>query len=185
MLEIEMKFRVDDTADLRRRLNALGAKATGIRSDADTYFRPPHRDFAKTDEAFRLRQIGDENYLTYKGSKLDAITKTRREIEIPFAKGPDWAAKIRKMLECLSYSTVAVVHKRRETFEISRDGFELQVTIDDVQDVGLFAEIEIVANDATLNDARIAVQRLAGELGLTQSERRSYLEMLLAKTGTS
>ena len=47
----------------------------------DTYFSHPARDFAATDEALRIRSIDQENFVTYKGPKLDATTKTRREID--------------------------------------------------------------------------------------------------------
>ena len=46
----------------------------------------PCRDFAQTDEALRIRTVGDTSFVTYKGPKLDATTKTRRELELPLRR---------------------------------------------------------------------------------------------------
>ena len=35
----------------------------------DEYFSHPCRDFAATDEAFRVRRAGDDWFVTYKGAK--------------------------------------------------------------------------------------------------------------------
>ena len=53
-------------------------------------------------------------------------------------------------------------------------------SLDDVEGVGHFAEIEIQAPEEQLAAARDVLLWTAAELGLSGSERRSYLEMLLA-----
>ena len=58
MLEVEMKFPVADFAPLEGKLRDWGAHAAGVRQEADHYFNAPDRDFARTDEALRLRRIG-------------------------------------------------------------------------------------------------------------------------------
>ena len=70
-----------------RQLAAWGAVARPAREDTDHYFNAPDRDFAQTDEAFRLRRIGTGELLTYKGPKRDADTKTRTEVELRLADG--------------------------------------------------------------------------------------------------
>src|SRR5690242_8827045 len=88
MLEVEMKFPVSDFADVENALARVGARPECIRRDIDHYFNAPDRDFARTDEALRLRRIDAANFVTYKGPKQDAQTKTRTEIEVPLAEGP-------------------------------------------------------------------------------------------------
>jgi adenylate cyclase class 2 len=46
--------------------------------------------------------------------------------------------------------------------------------------VGRFVELEIQTDADTLREAQTSLIALAAELGLTNVERRSYLEMLLA-----
>ncbi len=83
MLEVEMKFRVDDVAALRALLAHMTLERLPTENHVDTYFRHPVRDFAKTDEAFRCRIVDDRAWLTYKGPRLDATTKSREELELP------------------------------------------------------------------------------------------------------
>lgn len=86
MYEVEQKYRVVDVADLEARLNGLGAVWHDTAEQVDRYFGHPSRDFAATDEALRLRSTPDGVVITWKGPRLDATAKTRREIELPLAE---------------------------------------------------------------------------------------------------
>jgi adenylate cyclase class 2 len=185
VLEVEMKFPVPDLAALGERLTRLGAVAAGERRDADHYFNAPDRDFARTDEALRVRTIGSANFVTYKGPKRDALTKTRTEVEVPLGDGPEVAAAFKQLLRHLGYRDVAEVSKRRRLYHLQRSGFDLEICLDEVEGLGPFAELEIVAPEAQLDTARAALLATAAELGLSASERRSYLEMLLAAKGNA
>jgi adenylate cyclase class 2 len=185
MLEVEVKYARADFAAVEARLREWGAREDPPRTDADHYFNAPDRDFAVTDEALRLRRIGDRNLVTYKGPKRDAQTKTRTEIEVPIAPGDAAAADFTRLLMHLGYRPVAVVRKARRAFHLRRGGFDLEVTLDDVEGVGRFAELEIQAPEEQLDPARDVVLETAAGLGLSANERRSYLELLLAARGGS
>jgi pantoate--beta-alanine ligase len=179
MLEVEMKFALNDAAVLAAKL--AGWTPSPPRRDEDHYFNAPDRDFARTDEALRIRSVGAHNLITYKGPKTDSLTKTRFELELPLPDGPEAAAEWRELLIRLGYRSSGVVRKARRVFTTRRDGFEVQATIDDVDGLGTYAELEIVASEADMPRARELVLRMADELGLEHSERRSYLQLLLAK----
>lgn len=181
MLEVEMKFPVADFAPLEQTLAAWGAERAETRSDADHYFNAPDRDFGRTDEALRLRRIGAANYVTYKGPKRDAQTKTRTEIEVPLAEGDKVARDFAALVTHLGYRPTAVVHKRRTIFHLTRDGFAMEVCLDEVADLGRFVELEILAPEEQLDKARTVLLETARQLGLSASERRSYLELLLER----
>ena len=106
--EVEQKFQLADESQ-ERTLQELGVRFAAPVSQADCYFNHPARDFAQTDEAFRLRQVGDENFVTYKGPKVDLETKTRRELELPLASGPESAAEFEAMFVALGFRPVATV----------------------------------------------------------------------------
>src|SRR5712692_513012 len=127
MLEVEMKFPVAGFAVLERRLAEWGARGDAPRQDADHYFNAPDRDFARTDEALRLRRIGPANFVTYKGPKRDAQTKTRTEVEVPLAEGDRAAHDFASILTHLRYRPTAVVRKRRTIYHLQRQGFDLEV----------------------------------------------------------
>jgi adenylate cyclase class 2 len=179
MLEVEMKFPVPDLDALARRLTERGARAAGSITEEDHYVNAPDRDFAQTDEALRLRRVGTANFVTYKGPKLDKQTKTRTEIEVPLAEGDEVAANFLQLLNHLGYRFVAVVRKQRRLFRLEQGSFAVEACLDEVEGVGTFAELEICAPDEKLDAARDVLFKLAGELGLSGSERRSYLEMWL------
>ena len=179
MLEVELKFPLDDALSLRERLASVGAVAKGVVVQSDAYFNHPARDFAQTDEALRIRTVGDESVVTYKGPKLGGWAKTRFELELPLAaKTSDGWMEI---LTRLGFRAVATVRKRRELFELTREGRAFELSIDEVEGLGVFAEVETLADEASRECAEHAVLALAAELGLTDAEPRSYLEMLLTK----
>lgn len=177
--EVEQKFPVADLAAVKARLVTLGAKFGPPLSQVDRYFAHPSRSFAKTDEALRIRRIGDENRITYKGPKLDSTTKTRHEIELPLAPGAENLARYTDLLAALGFSVVAEVSKRRTPAELKWQGRTVEAALDDVSGVGTFVELEIVVEEPDLDVARATVMSLAAELSLSRPERRSYLELLL------
>lgn len=183
MYEVELKFRVADAAAVERQLADLGAPFAAAVEQVDRYFAHPARDFAATDEALRLRRVGDHAALTWKGPRLDATTKTRREIELPLAIPADGATAIARwtdLLEALGFRPVREVAKRRRIAVVHRDGHEIEVALDHVAGLGDFLEIELWSAEEGLDAARRHVEALARDLGCGAPERRSYLELLLA-----
>jgi adenylate cyclase class 2 len=176
-LEVEQKFHVTDEPRLREAIAQLNPNRLGVKVQRDVYYNHPARDFAQTDEALRLRTVGEFAVVTYKGPKLSGPTKTRREIELPLQSIAGWE----ELLEALGFRRTAEVSKEREAWELMRGGFRAEICCDHVEGLGTFAEIEIVATPDQLSRAQEQVTTLAAELGLQQPEHRSYLEMVLSK----
>lgn len=182
MLEVEAKFRLNDIEALRHRLQALGATLTGSQQERDIYLSAPDRDFARTDEAFRLRVTGEENCLTYKGPRRISDAKTRVEIEAPLIQGGQAANQMLNLLAHLGYRKVAEVVKLRQTHEIKLAEFDVLICEDHVEKVGKFVEIEIILeNESKHEEARKVLSDIANRLELRESETRSYLEQLLGR----
>jgi adenylate cyclase class 2 len=178
--EVEVKYRSDDHYHVTLQLLEMGAVAGETVDQEDTYLSHPARDFALTNEAFRIRRLGDENRITYKGPRRSGPTKTREEIEIPFQAGKEPIEKLHRLFENLGFRPVATIRKRRETFRMTFRGLELEVVLDQAEGLGEFVEIEaFAAGEADLDRAQAAVLALAAELGLTEVEPRSYLRMVL------
>ncbi len=180
-IEVEQKYRLPDTSVILTAIATLGATPQQTVAQIDTYYAHPARDFAATDEALRIRRVGEANCITYKGPKLDTTTKTRREIELLLASGEQSAVQWDELLAALSFRRVAEVSKIRQIFHIQRAGLAVELAVDKVQEVGNFVELEIVvAEEAEIAAAQKQIANLASELQLTGIERRGYLEMLLA-----
>jgi adenylate cyclase class 2 len=178
--EVEMKFPVADMAALESRLATMGVAISEAKTEEDMYFAHPARDFASTDEALRIRRKGESNYITYKGPKIDATTKTRREIDLPLASGGESADNWTSLLEALSFVAVAKVCKSRRKAMIPWQGQSVEGSLDQVDRVGSFAELELIVALEEVENAKACILSLAEQLGLEGSERRSYLELLMS-----
>ncbi|MGM0590171.1 MAG: class IV adenylate cyclase [Halobacteriota archaeon] len=178
MYEVEVKLRADHDA-VRARLDDLGAAHLGVVEQRDTYYDAPHRDFAATDEALRLRtetrlDDGDTvTKMTYKGPLVDDASKSREEFETVLGN-PDAGAGI---LDGLGFEPAAIVEKRRERFELSG----MTVTLDAVDGLGEFVEVERAAPPERLAEVRERAFDVLCDLGLDPEDqiRTSYLGLLL------
>ena len=179
LYEIEMKFAVTSFDEFTASVEKLGGTFGEEETQSDRYFNHPNRDFGQTDEALRVRSIGDHSKVTYKGPVKDKVVKLREEIEMQVGQGSADGARFADMLTALSFREVRTVNKYRRTAEIDWNDRHFELTLDRVDDLGLFVEVETLADETEKNDARDAVLALTKTLGLGESERRSYLQMLL------
>ncbi|MFB6268044.1 MAG: class IV adenylate cyclase [Halodesulfurarchaeum sp.] len=183
MFEVEVKVRADH-AQVDEALSDMGATELGTVTQVDTYFDAPHRDFAQTDEALRLRRErgpdgGEETRITYKGPLVEAASKTRAEHETAVGS----AETATKILEAVGFTRAATVRKERTRFEVD----ELTVTLDTVEGLGEFVEVETAAREDAIEPAREAAYDILRALGLDPEAqiRRSYLELLLEDEETA
>ena len=174
MYEVEVKVQADHRT-VRPSLEDQGAEPVGRVQQVDTYYDAPHRDFAATDEALRLRREtnddGTTTCVTYKGPLVDARSKTRHEAETTVADDDAMAA----ILDGLGFKPAATVEKEREYYRL----FSYTVTLDDVADLGEFVEVEREAED--VDEAREGAFEVLRALGLDPDDqlRTSYLGLLL------
>jgi len=190
--EVEQKYRVADPGPLEARLVSLAARFREPIDQVDRYFAHPCRDFVKTDEALRLRRVGDEVVVTWKGPRIDSAAKTRRELELgvgpvpPLPGGPRGGQatldRWTELLESLGFHRVREVVKRRRPARVLWQGTEVEVAIDAVATLGDFVELELQASQGEIPQATACIESLAQALGCREPERRSYLELILAAT---
>lgn len=184
MIEVEIKFRVPDRALIDRLESHAALKFGPPQLQRDIYFNHPQRCFRETDEALRIRTTGDENALTYKAPRLDTFTRTRPEIEIPFARGATSAEQLQSVLLALGFREIDRVEKRRQTASIVWEGQAVEVTLDEVTHLGQFLEIEMLADESSWQSARDQIIAIATQWEILDlREPRSYLRMLLEKSG--
>lgn len=179
MIEVEVKAKINNFKNMKEKLNTIGAKKIKDENQKDIYFNSPIVDFAKTDEALRIRQTKTKNkintFITYKGSKLNELSKTREEIEMVIED----VEKARNIFKKIGFKEVRTVEKNREYFNYK----EFEISLDDVKGLDPYMEIEIVLNDN--EDYTIAqknIFKLFEKLDVTDGfERTSYLELLEKK----
>ncbi|REE26316.1 MULTISPECIES: class IV adenylate cyclase [Methanothermobacter] len=172
MIEVEVKAKIHDRDEMVDRILSLGGVHVSEEEQHDLYFNAPHRDFARTDEALRIRRSGGRTFITYKGPKIDEESKTRKELETEVAD-PGTAAEI---LESLGFRMVREVVKERRIYSVG----EFTVSIDTVMGLGTYLEIERDLPDGSdYAGALREIFELYRKLGIEDGfERRSYLELL-------
>ena len=188
MYEVEIKFPVADPRAVEARLVALYARFRDPVEQVDRYFAHPCRDFARTDEALRLRRVGDDVAITWKGPRIGSGAKTREELELGLATvatavgtadGADTIDRWTRLLEALGFRQVREVAKRRRPACVAWAGVEIEIALDAVVGLGDFVELELRAEQEGIPQAVARLEALAATLGCTTPERRSYLELLL------
>jgi adenylate cyclase class 2 len=168
-LEIEIKAWCPDLAPVRKTLETLGAVYVKTEREEDRYFNHPARDFSRTDEALRLRRVGDIVTLTYKGPKLSQTSKARVEKETCVDNGSEAS----DILALLGFKASGTVIKTREFFDLNG----ITICLDQVDGLGAFVELEKKGGDLEAIEQELLA--LAGQIGLDRFERRSYLELIL------
>jgi adenylate cyclase class 2 len=175
MLEIELKARVDSLGPVRALLRKKGALSCGRVHERDIYFNAPDRDFKATDEALRVRYSGGKAVLTYKGAKIrDLKFKAREELSTAVESGEVTG----EILARLGFTRTAEVNKWRETYTLG----SATVMLDEVEQLGTFVEIEVIA-EADTGGALETIGQLKRDLGIAgEPVLASYLELLLARS---
>lgn len=183
MYEVELKFYLDDVDHVVQRLDTMSARFRDRMEQIDRYFSHPVRNFRKTDEALRLRKVGDVVELTWKGPRADTSAKVRQEIELGvMPQGPTGQTTVAawtELLESLGFYQVFEVTKTRLPGRVHWHGSDVEIAIDAVANLGSYAEFEIIAGEGEVPLARDCVESLACELGLKNPEPASYLELLV------
>lgn len=174
MLEIEVKVNLKDPKQIERSIIELGAVPVGIENHVDTYYSAPYRDFSKTDEAVRIRVLNNKYFLTYKGPKLDSISKTRKEFEVQI----DDADNMGIILSSLDFVPVTTIVKKRKKYRLGN----FSIDLDEVKNLGNFMEIEINSRNSNDYEEKIeSIFKFLDKLGISRKEtiRKSYMELLM------
>jgi len=120
--EIELKFLEIDPVEMERKIVALGARKVydhTLRSAGFDGNGVSPRDSSKN--YLRVRQIGEQTYLTFKGPLTDPAIAVRDELEVEVN---DFAQTV-KILERLGYNS-RISEKRRIHYELGKIHFELE-----------------------------------------------------------
>ncbi|MBP2201974.1 adenylate cyclase class 2 [Methanococcus voltae] len=197
MIEVEIKVSLEnkDIEKIIADLKDIGFKKSGIKEQIDVYYNGIDRDFRETDEALRIRRsanlnedlsvINENTYVTYKGKKLDKISKTRVEHETA-VEDIDTMDNIFKSLGFKSVEPVRKVRKLlRKVIGATEDEY-IEASIDKVDNVGQYLELEITVESFEQKDEALGkLFSVLEEIGIDKNnlELKSYLELRDEKLG--
>ena len=195
MIEVEIKAKISDPEGIREKFKIKNGIYILSLHHEDTYFNMPKklRDFRETDEALRIRKSveyedGFESaesrinyYLTYKGKKLDSLTKTRKELEISVSNGDI----MKDLLNSLGFREVLTIVKERELYEVHHKNKVILALIDYIPILNeYFIEVELITESTEkVEVARDLLFEFLSSINIKREEsiRKSYLELILEK----
>jgi adenylate cyclase class 2 len=174
MIEVEVKVRINDIKVMENRIEEQGAEYEGMIKQADEYFDFPDMRIFNSGSAFRVR-AADGNYrVTYKGVKKDKETTSRAEIEIAIES----AEEMIKILENIGFIRLCEIKKKRKVYLLAG----LKISLDEVEGLGSFMEIEGMANSEEEYKAKKGeIFKLLDKFGVPLEEisQKSYMELAL------
>ena len=172
MIEVEVKAKINSFKEIEEKLEKIGAVKTKTEFQEDIYFASPIVDFAKTDEALRIRTTNNDIFITYKGPKLNKDAKTRKEVEMSIES----AEKAKDIFEEIGFRPARTVRKHRQYY--TYENFE--ISLDDVEGLSPYMEIEIAVDDGEdYSQAQNKIFEMFEKLDITEGfERTSYMELL-------
>lgn len=185
MIEVEVKLPLSQggTDTIVQQLLDQGFELTAKLLEEDRYFDRQDETIRRNGQALRIRQVTDlladtqEAMITWKGSKLDQVSMTRKELET----GIGSAAVGEALLEELGYLRVdPVVKKYRCEYRKN----ELCICVDRVDGLGDFLELEVVLPDGEAHEKALGmIREMLTGLGYSMEDttRVSYLGLLMKK----
>lgn len=135
--EIEVKLKLPpDVAKIRRTLRTLGFRIAVTRShEMNVLFDNPKDSLGKQGKLIRIRRVGRDTLLTYKGPSRNKRYKKRHELEVHV----DEAGVLEDIFQLIGYQAVFRYEKFRTEYHKPRDSGKVLL---DETPVGNFLELE-------------------------------------------
>lgn len=172
-----------------RSLKKLGAKMKGKLSQKDYYFTPPFLDVGEKGSIVRVREdIHEEGkrriILSYKTpNRPVGGVEAREEIEVEVLGD---VQTLLELLKRIKVKPIVSVTKERAEYTLAYKGASFTVTLDEVETLGSFVEIELLSGRKDDVQRVIALgEELAAKLNIDPSRKigLGYHElMLMGKT---
>lgn len=170
---IEIKARVRDFDDIRRRADALCDTPVELISQEDTFFNVPKG-------RLKLRVLSaNQGQLIYY-TRPDQEGPKRSDYHIARTSEPE---DLKRVLE-LAYGIRGVVRKKRYLYLVG----QTRIHLDDVEGLGQFMELEVVMPDGQSQAEAEAIARdLMGRLGVETSDLidGAYMDLLESRADSS
>lgn len=179
-IEIELKFPILNSNEIQLFLTK-NAKYKLESFQHDIYFNPPHRNFLEDKdnvcEWFRIRVSNQKAEINYK-DWLPHEVKIKTHCK-EYETVVDSYDQLREILNALNFVKLIEVKKTRKIWDYN----DVEISIDIVDDLGEFIEIEYKGNLSNINDARKYLFQILVEIGAKTAEidLKGYPFLMLEK----
>lgn len=184
-IEVEIKLQVSEQDFLKARdWLAKNSKLAKTSKQEDEYFTPAHKDFMKPKHPFEwlsIRKRGGLVQLNYKHYHPEDVEETTYCDE--FETEVSDLGNARRLFKAIGMKSLAIVNKERESYVYKND---FEISLDKVEDLGFFIEIEALADFGGEEKTREKVIEIAKVVGLnpkTELRNKGYPLLLMEKNG--
>lgn len=180
-LEIEKKYYIKNMTVkcLSQIIEKSGAKYIGDSKQYDIYFNVPGRDSLASKECLRIRESGEKREITYKPPteelNMNSGFFAKKEVNLPI--GDIKTAKT--LLLDMGCTVLAEVKKIRKRYGLDK----FKIFIDNVQNIGLFIEIEIMDISDNIQKGINEIDELMKRLNINNYiiENKPYRDIVIEK----
>lgn len=160
---------------IRKSLRKLNARIKSKLIQDDHYFTPPLLSTSEKGSIVRIREETHEGYnrrvmLSYKSpNKPVAGVEAREEIELEVLSS---VGALTDLLKRIKVTPIVSVKKERVEYALTYKNVDFTVTLDKVDTLGLFVEIELVSSEKDdVQKLAILGEELARKLGIDISRK--------------
>src|SRR3989344_3885886 len=99
------------------------------------------------------------------------------KIEVEVKAKIDDGSQLKDIFNWMNFKLVGEIEKTRRTYELN----DMVICFDNVTNLGEFIEVEIMSDEADFESSKIKIMSLLKELGISETIRKDYLELLWDK----
>ena len=163
---IEIKARVQDFDEIRRRAEDLSDNPVEVIPQEDTFFNTPQG-------RLKLRRLTEDSGQLIYYTRPDQEGPKRSDYHISHTSDP---ANLKRVLE-LAYGIRGMVRKTRYLYLVG----QTRVHLDDVEELGQFMELEVVLTEGQSNaEGQTIAEGLMARLGVEKTDllEGAYMDLL-------
>ena len=163
---IEIKARVRNFDEIRRRAEDLSDSPVEVIPQEDTFFNTPHG-------RLKLRLLAEDRAQLIYYTRPDQEGPKRSDYHISHSSDP---ANLKRVLE-LAYGIRGVVRKTRYLYLVG----QTRVHLDDVEGLGQFMELEVVMQEKQSDaEGQAIAEALMASLGVAKTDllEGAYMDLL-------
>lgn len=161
--EIELKFRVDDFTQARKKLHQEGAVLEWKGIEQNWFFDTPRRDLRKRDAALRIKIVDDTRITLKEKQPEQKGMKVADEYQVTV----DDAKTMREIFERIGFVETLHYRKRREHWILGN----IQIELDELSPSHRYVEIE-----ASIPRIKNLARKL--NLDLAKSTTKTYIQLV-------
>lgn len=170
MREIELKFKVDNFESILKRVTNV----SDLHEQSDTIYVQDLSDVESKEGAIYLRVRKDNDKVEMNLKKQSAKSEESQEIEFEVS-GYELA---NDFLRTLGYKKWVEVNKKRRYAKIGN----ISVCMDEVERLGCFIELEILADEKDGKDYEKELMNMAANMGIDTKRRvSSHYDTMISK----